>query len=136
MFWQEINLDLTHIRLLWLMVTKQNINNIQLFMCERSQKYTQLCPNMQKYPILVQNQVILYVHKASIMVDHCTQYEQTPRIHLRYITTNIHNFWKMDINSTFLAHSQDIFYMHQVHVMVDYCSKYKQNRHREMATST
>ena len=42
------------------------------------------------------------------MVDRCTQYEQSPLIHLRYITTNkIYEI--MDINVTFWHRAQVYF---------------------------
>ena len=45
-------------------------------------------------------QSILYVHKASMTVDHCTQHKQNPLIHLRYITTyKLYDI--MDMNVTF-----------------------------------
>ena len=68
------------------MVTISNVNKIQLFMCEISRKYKTVMKNRHKYPILAQSQGIFYVHKASMMADHCTQ--QNTKIHLRYITTD------------------------------------------------
>ena len=79
------------------MITIQNMNNIQLFMCKISQNTQQLWQHRHKYPILAQSLSIFYVHKASMMVDHCTQYEQNPWIHIRYITTNIQNVWTLTI---------------------------------------
>ena len=54
--------------------------------------------------------------QASMMVDNCTQHDQSPPIHLRYININI------------LAQSQGKFYIHQVPIVVDYCTKYEQNQ--------
>ena len=55
------------------------------------EKYTTVIQNRPKYPIFAQSPSIVYVHKASIMVDHCTQHQQNPLIHLRYMATNIQN---------------------------------------------
>ena len=53
------------------------------YWCVRYHKNTQwLWQNMHKYLIVT----------ASMIIDHCTKHEQNPLIHLRYITTNIHNF--------------------------------------------
>ena len=60
-----------------------------------------------------QSQRKCYVHQASMMVDHCTQHEQNPLIHLRYITTNVQNLWKKGHKCYILAQSQGIFYTHQ-----------------------
>ena len=58
--------------------------NIQLFMCEITQKYT----SYDKIGTLFWHRVMVcYVHKASLTVDHCTQNEQHTLVHLRYITT-------------------------------------------------
>ena len=44
------------------------------------------------------------IKPLSMVVDHCTQYEQNPPFHFRYITTNIQNLWNiyhfMNINAT------------------------------------
>ena len=70
----------------------------------------------------------IYVHKVSMMVDHCTQYKQNPLIHLRYITINIQNLWNNWHKCYILVQSQNIFYMHQSSIMVDYGTKYEQNQ--------
>ena len=40
--WHGAKLDLICIRLLWQVVTISNMNKIQLFKCEKSQKYTEV----------------------------------------------------------------------------------------------
>ena len=60
---------------------------------------------------------------------HCIQYEQTPPIHLQYITTNIQNV----LNN---GHGCYCWYivvvyiasMHQASIVVDCCSKYRQHQ--------
>ena len=39
--------------------------------------------------------------KAAMIIDHCTQHEQNPLIHLKYITTTYKMYAIMDITSTF-----------------------------------
>ena len=56
--------------------------------------------------------VLFYVHKASMMVDQCTQHEQNPLIRLRYITMNIHNLRYNEHKCYILAQSQGIFSIH------------------------
>ena len=79
----------------------------------RYHKNTQhLCRNRHKYLILTQCQSIFYVHKTSMMVDHCIHHKQIPLIHLRYISLqiyNVQNLYIMDINSTFW-HRAKIFF--------------------------
>ena len=57
-----------------------------------------------------------------------TQHEHNPRIHFRYITTNIQHLWYNGHKCYILAQSQSIFYMHQVPIVVTYCTKYEQNQ--------
>ena len=80
--------------------------------------------------MLAQSQSIFYVHKASMMADHCTQHEQNPLIHLiyHYKHTNFENVWNNGYKCYILAQSQGTCYMHQVHIVVDYCTKYEQNK--------
>ena len=40
---------------------------------------------MTKYAQVPSVDTIFYVHQACIMIGHCTQHEQNPPIHLRYI---------------------------------------------------
>ena len=60
------------------------------------------------YPIIAQGQGICYVHKASMMVDHCTQHEPNLLIHLRSITTNIQHVLNHAHKCYILAKSQGI----------------------------
>ena len=86
LFWHGVNLDLTCIGLYGKWSLYQLTNT-----CVCYHKNTQqLWQNRQKYPRLAQRQSICYVHKAS---DLCTLHEQNSLIHLRSITTNIHNLW-------------------------------------------
>ena len=80
------------------------------YSCVRYHKNTQqLWQNRHKYPILAQSQSICYVHKAAMMVDHCTQHEQNPLIHLQYIT--IYKIYKIiDLNATFW-HRAMVYFM-------------------------
>ena len=56
------------------------------YSCVRYHKNTQqLWQNRHKYPILAQSQSIFYVHQTSMIVDHCTQHDQNPLIHLWHI---------------------------------------------------
>ena len=84
--------------------------------------------NLYTYPILAQSQSIFYLHKASMMLGHCTQHEQNPDSSQIYITTNIQNLLYKGHKCYILAQSQGIFYMHQVPIVVDYCIKYQQNQ--------
>ena len=69
------------------------------------------------------------MHKASLVVDHCTQREQNPLIHLRYITTNTQHLLSYNGHKCyFLAQSQRIFYMDQVPIVADYRTTYEQNQ--------
>ena len=82
-----------------------------------------------KYPILAQSQSIFMWIKPLWWFDYCTQHEQNPLIHLKYITINIQHLWNNRHKCYFLvAQSQGIFYMHQVLIMIDYCTKYKHNQ--------
>ena len=117
--WYGVNLVLTCIRLLWSKYEKH-----WSYSCVKISKQTQhLWQNRQKYPILAQSQSIFYVHHAIMMVDHSTQHEQGPLIHLRYITTNIQNIWNNEHKDYNLAQCQGIFYMHQAPIVVDCCTK-------------
>ena len=93
------------------------------------QSYEQL--RISTLPILEESQSIFYVHQASIVLYHCTQYEQNPPIHLQDITTNIHNLPFLNWHKcNILAHSQGIFYIHQASMVVGHCTKYyEQNQH-------
>ena len=57
------------------------------------------------------------LYKATMIVDHCTQHEQNPLIHIRYITTNIQNLENNGHKYYILAQRQGIFYMHQVPIV-------------------
>ena len=98
-----------------------NMNNIQLFMCEGSQKYTTVSydKNRHKCPIMAQSQTIFYAHKVFMMVYHCTQHEQNPLIHLGYIATNIQNVWYNGHICYIVAESQGKFYMCEVPRVMD-----------------
>ena len=73
------------------MVTITNMNNIRLFLCDISQKYTTVVTKQAYVPY--------FWHTAKVHVmcikplyesafDCCTQHKQNPLIHLRCITTN------------------------------------------------
>ena len=95
------------------------------YSCVRYHKNTQqLLQNRHTYPTLAQSHSIFYVHKACVMVDHCTQHEQHPLIHLGYIKKPIPNVWYNGHKCYNLAQSQGIFYLYQVPVVVAYCTKY------------
>ena len=60
-----------------------------------------------------------------MMVDHCTQNEQNPHIHLRYTNKSIQNAWHNGPKGYILAQSLGIFYMHQCPIVVDYVPNVK-----------
>ena len=47
--------------------------------------------NRHMYRVSAQMQVIVYMHKASMMIDHYSQHEQHTLIRLKYITINTPN---------------------------------------------
>ena len=56
-----------------------------------------------------------------MMVDHSTQHEQHPLIHLQ-IALQIYKMYEMDINATFWHIVKGIFYMHQVPIVFHCCT--------------
>ena len=76
--------------IVWYMVTIPNMNTIHV-LCRRYHKNTKVIESRNTCPILAQNQNVLYTHQASVVVDHCTQYEQNRPIYLGDISKNRHN---------------------------------------------
>ena len=135
--WHCINLDLTCI-MPGYMVTISNMNNIQLFTCEISQK---MHNSYDKIGIYIS---ILFWYRASVYVM-CFKplwWLIVPNINMSHwsishISLPTYMFLNSGYKCYILAHSQG--YMHQVPTVVDYCAKYAQNQpflFRDIITNT
>ena len=114
-----VNLDLTYTRLLWYMTTMPNMNTIQRFMYEISQK---IHNSNDKIGICT---LIWYPAKAFFMFIKLLSWMITVanmiKIHwfIHYITTNMQHLCN---NGCKCYIWEIIFYTYHAHIVVDYCT--------------